>query len=73
MNHRQQIREVKNEIGLCLSALRHAKQYPDNYSDYARTRYHNRLAAAVTAVAHLRRKYPDLFNPRVKQTLLELS
>jgi len=73
MNHRQQIREVKNEIGLCLSALRHAKQYPDNYSDWARARYHARLSQAVTAVAHLRRKYPDLFNPKVRQTKLELS
>jgi hypothetical protein len=73
MNHRQQIRAVKNEIGLCLSALRHAKQYPDNYSDWARARYRNRLRQAVTAIAHLRRSYPDLFNARVYQTKLNLS
>ena len=73
MNHRQQIREVKNEIGLCLSALRHAKQIPDNYSDYAKARYRARLSHALKAVAHLRRSYPDLFNARVRQTQLELS
>jgi hypothetical protein len=73
MNHRQQIRSVKNEIGLCLSALRHAKLYPDNYTPTARARYRDRLSHALKAVAHLRRKYPDLFNPKTQQTKLELS
>jgi hypothetical protein len=72
MNHRQQIRLVKNEIGLCLSALRHAKRIPDNYSDWARDRYHDRLRLALTSLAHLRRQHPDLFNARVRQTRLEL-
>lgn len=72
MNHRQQIREVRIEIGLCLSALKRAKRIPDNYSAVARARYTDRLSHAVTQLAFLRRMYPDLFNPRVIQIRLEL-
>lgn len=77
MNDSQRTRVVvlaiRKEIGVCLSKLNEVKKYPDNTSPTMKRAYHDRLRQALMLKAVLRRKYPDLFNARVRQTRLELS
>jgi hypothetical protein len=64
---------IRKEIGVCLSKLGEVKKYPDNTSPTMKQAYHARLRQALLLKAVLRRRYPDLFNPRVRQTRLELK
>jgi len=67
------IYDLKRETGICLTALKMAKQTPDDITPAQRKDYRDRLGHATQLLSTYRRNYPQMFNERVRQTQLKLQ
>ena len=67
------IYELKREIGICLLALKRAKQTPDDITPTQQKGYRTRLGHATHLLSIYRKNNPQMFPERVRQTQLKLK
>lgn len=67
------IYELKQEIGICLLALKRAKQTPDDITPAQQKDYRTRLGHATRLLSIYRKNNPQMFPERVRQTRLNLT
>jgi len=67
------IYELKREIGICLLALKRAKQTPDDITPAQCKDYRTRLGHATRLLSIYRRNNPQMFPERVRQGSLKLE
>jgi len=67
------IYDLKRETGICLTALKRAKQIPDDITPAQRKDYRDRLGHATRLLSTYRRNNPQMFPERVRQGSLKLE
>jgi len=69
---KQKLFEIKRDIGLCLTQLRNAKKYPDNYTVSEIKLLKDKLSLLLKLKNRLFQVYPELCPVRVRQMKLPL-
>lgn len=68
--YRQKLHGIKRDIGSCLTELRNAKQYPDNYTESEIKLLKEKLSLLLRLKNQLMQMYPDIRPIRVRQMKL---
>lgn len=67
---RQDLHGIKRDIGSCLTELRNAKQYPDNYTESEIKLLKEKLSLLLRLKYQLMEMYPNIRPIRVRQMRL---